>query len=53
MNGLPSGVRKDAGNKSRSDKQSPFVLLVRELQHCLPPGCKYPNTLMLGWQRPS
>ena len=43
MNGLPSGVRKDAGNKSRSDKQSPFVLLVRELQHCLPPGCKYPE----------
>ena len=42
-NGLPTGVRKDAGNKSKSDKQSPFVLFVRELQHCLPERCKYPK----------
>jgi hypothetical protein len=42
-NGLPTGVRKDEGNKSKSDKQSPFVLFVRELQHCLPDGCKYPK----------
>ena len=27
-NSLPSGVRKDAGNKSKSDKQSPFTLFV-------------------------
>ena len=42
-NSLPSGVRKDAGNKSKSDKQSPFTLFVFELQKCLPKGCKYPT----------
>ena len=36
-------VRKDAGNKSKSDKQSPFTLFVWELQKCLPKGCKYPT----------
>jgi hypothetical protein len=40
-NSLPSRVRKDAGNKSKSDKQSPFTLFVWELQKCLPQGCKY------------
>jgi hypothetical protein len=35
-NGLPADVRKDAGNKSKSDKHSPFTLLVGELQSCLP-----------------
>jgi hypothetical protein len=35
-NGLPADVRKDAGNKSKSDKHSPFTLLVGELQYCLP-----------------
>jgi hypothetical protein len=39
-NGLSVGVRKDAGGKSRSDKQSPFVLFVRELQFCLPDACR-------------
>jgi len=39
-NGLPADVRKDAGNKSKSDKQSPFTLLVGELQSCLPVGCR-------------
>ncbi len=42
-NSLPGGVRKDAGNKSKSDKQSPFTLFVWELQKCLPKGCKYPT----------
>jgi hypothetical protein len=40
---LPTGVRKDAGNKSKSDRQSPFVIFVRELQHCLPRDCIYPK----------
>ena len=40
--GLPSGVRKDAGNKSKTDKQSPFTLLVWELQSCLPVECRRP-----------
>jgi hypothetical protein len=35
-NALPADVRKDAGNKSKTDKQSPFTLLVWELQSCLP-----------------
>jgi hypothetical protein len=35
-NGLPTGVRKDAGNKSRSNKHSPFIELVWELTLCLP-----------------
>jgi hypothetical protein len=34
--GLPYKVRKDAGGKSRDDKLSQFVLLVFELQNCLP-----------------
>ena len=38
--GLPCTVRKDAGNKSRSDMQSPFVRLVREVQECLPVECR-------------
>ena len=42
-NSLPGGVRKDAGNKSKSDKQSPFTLFVWELQKCLPKGCNYPT----------
>lgn len=42
-NALPHGVRKDAGNKSRSDKQSPFTLFVWELQKCLPKECKCPT----------
>jgi hypothetical protein len=37
--GLPVAVRKDVGNKSRSDKQSPFTLFVWELQFCLPSEC--------------
>jgi len=36
---LPFAVRKDMGNKSRSDKQSPFTLFVWELQSCLPIEC--------------
>jgi hypothetical protein len=36
-------VRKDAGNKSRSDIQSPFVIFVGELQRCLPSECKRPT----------
>jgi hypothetical protein len=35
-NGLPARARKDVGNKSRSDKHSPFVELVWELQLCIP-----------------
>jgi hypothetical protein len=58
-------VRKDAGNKSRSDIQSPFVIFVRELQRCLPSGCKRPthsdsalaeaisNVVHVGAQKPS
>ena len=42
-NELPTRVRKDAGNKSKSDKQSPFVIFVRELQRCLPANCKRPT----------
>jgi hypothetical protein len=38
--GLPCTVRKDAGNKSKSDRQSPFALLVWELQSCLPAECR-------------
>ena len=37
---LPFGVGKPIGNKSRSDKQSPFTLLVWELQLCLPAECR-------------
>ena len=37
--GLPTGVRKDT-DKRKSDKPSPFVALVRELQECLPDGCR-------------
>jgi hypothetical protein len=37
---LPCLVRKDVGSKSKSDKQSPLVLLVWELQNCLPEGCR-------------
>ena len=37
-NGLRTEVRKDAGGKSKSDKHSPFVHLVHELQNCLPNG---------------
>jgi hypothetical protein len=36
---LPVTVHKDIGNKSR-DKQSPFTLLVWELQLCLPIECR-------------
>ena len=36
---LPVSVRKDIGNESR-DKQSPFTLLVWELQFCLPIECR-------------
>ena len=39
-NGLPAGVRKDVGGKSKSDKSSPFTLLVKELQSCLPAECR-------------
>jgi hypothetical protein len=39
-NGLPAGVRKDVGNKSKSDRPSPFTLLVKELQSCLPTDCR-------------
>jgi hypothetical protein len=39
-NGLLADVRKDAGNKSKSDKQSPFTLLVGELQSCLSVGSR-------------
>jgi hypothetical protein len=38
--GLSTGVRKDAGNKSKSDKQSPFTSLVATLQSCLPVECR-------------
>jgi hypothetical protein len=38
--GLPAGVRKDAGSKSKSDKPSPFTCLVWELQHFLPVACR-------------
>jgi hypothetical protein len=41
-NQLPTKVRKDAGNKSNSDKQSPFTRFVWELQKCLPANCKVP-----------
>jgi hypothetical protein len=34
-NGLPYKVRKDS-DKNKTDSQSPFVVLVRELQNCLP-----------------
>jgi hypothetical protein len=40
--GLPTGTRKDT-DKSKSDRPSPFVALVRELQKCLPDGCR-PST---------
>jgi hypothetical protein len=33
-------VRKDVGNKSRTDKQSDFVLFVGELQNLLPTECR-------------
>jgi hypothetical protein len=36
---LPTGVRKDT-DKRKSDKPSPFVALVRELQKCLPDECR-------------
>jgi hypothetical protein len=39
-NGLPAGTRKDAGNKSKSDKQSAFPRLVGELQSFLPVECR-------------
>jgi hypothetical protein len=39
-NKLPAGVRKDAGNKSKTDTPSPFTLLVAELQSCLPRECR-------------
>jgi hypothetical protein len=42
---LPWRVRKDAGNISRSDQQSPFTRFVRELQKCVQvcvPECKAP-----------
>jgi hypothetical protein len=39
-NGLPVGVRKDAGNKSKSDGPSRFTLLVRGVQSCLPRECR-------------
>jgi hypothetical protein len=38
--GLPAGVRKDAGGKSKSDRPSPFTLLVEGLQSCLPVECR-------------
>jgi len=38
-NGLHVGARKDAGSKSKSDKQSPFTRFVWELQKRLPDGC--------------
>jgi hypothetical protein len=37
--GLPTGVRKDT-DKRKSGGPSPFVALVRELQGCLPDGCR-------------
>jgi hypothetical protein len=37
---LAAAVRKDIGSKSRSDQQSPFTLLVWELQLCLPIECR-------------
>ncbi len=41
-NGLPITVRKDASNKSRSDKQSAFTRFVQALQACLPTECNLP-----------
>jgi hypothetical protein len=38
-NGLRARTRKDAGGKSKSDKQSPFTRFVWELQYLLPDGC--------------
>jgi len=37
--GLPTGASKDT-DKSKSDEPSLFVALVRELQKCLPDGCR-------------
>jgi hypothetical protein len=37
---MPVSVRKDGGSKSKSDKQSPFVPFVWELQKCLPADCR-------------
>jgi hypothetical protein len=47
-NGLPFEVRKDAGNKSKSDKPSPFTSLVKELQSCLPRECRRRHTHSAG-----
>jgi hypothetical protein len=38
--GLPHTIRKDAGNKSKSDRQSAFTQFVGELQSCLPVECR-------------
>ena len=38
---LPVIVRKDGGSKTKSDKQSPFVSFVWELQKCLPAECRH------------
>jgi hypothetical protein len=37
---LPCSIRKDVGNKSKSNNNSPFVLFVWELQNCLPEECR-------------
>ena len=37
---LPVAVRKDGGSESKTDKQSPFVSFVWELQKCLPAECR-------------
>jgi len=37
---LPVAVRKDGGSKSKTDKQSPFVSFVWQLQKCLPAECQ-------------
>jgi hypothetical protein len=37
---LPVAVHKDGGSKSKTDKQSPFVSFVWELQKCLPAECR-------------
>jgi hypothetical protein len=39
---LRPSSRKDAGGKSKSDKQSPFAVFVSELQKCLPHQCERP-----------
>ncbi len=33
-------VRKDAGNKSKNDDQSAFVMFLWEMQECLPAACR-------------